>query len=114
MENTDRAKAVQEPCTHGLQNKKSHEIFRFTASTVDIPTRWNPRAKQQPTGLIACGAMRRRPVRAPSIAQTKKEKPEHKRVLVFLGAVKQSKSEPFPFDAASAASPKVTVCVPSL
>ena len=30
------------------------------------------------------------------------------------GAVKQSKSEPFPFDAASAASPKVTVCVPSL
>ena len=52
---------------------KSHEIFRFTASTVDIPTRWNPRAKQQPTGLIACGAMRRRPVRALSIAQTKKK-----------------------------------------
>ena len=31
-----------------------------------------------------------------------------------LGAVKQFKSEPFPFDAASAASTKVTVCVPSL
>ena len=31
-----------------------------------------------------------------------------------LGAVKQSKSEPFPFDAVSAASTKVTVCVPSL
>ena len=46
--------------------------------------------------------------------RTEKEKPEHKCVLVFLGAVKQSKSEPFPFDAASAASPKVTVCVPSL
>ena len=56
-----------------LEKQKSHEIFRFTASTVDIPTRWNPRAKQQPTGLIACGAMRRRPVRAPSIAQTKKK-----------------------------------------
>ena len=33
---------------------------------------------------------------------------------VFLGAVKQSKSEPFPSDATSVASPKVTVCVPSL
>ena len=50
------------------EKQKSHEIFRSTASTVDIPTCWNPRAKQQPTGLIACGAMRRRPVRAPSIA----------------------------------------------
>ena len=30
------------------------------------------------------------------------------------GAVKQSKSEPFPSDATSVASPKVTVCVPSL
>ena len=36
-----------------LTKQKSHEIFRFTASMVDIPTRWNPRAKQQPTGLIA-------------------------------------------------------------
>jgi len=75
-----------------LTKQKSHEIFRFTASTVDIPTRWNPRAKQQPTGLIACGAMRRRPVRAPSIAQTKKEKPEHKRVLVFLGAMEGTRT----------------------
>lgn len=32
----------------------------------------------------------------------------------FSGAVKQSKSEPFPSDTTSAASPKVTVCVPSL
>ena len=29
---------------------------------VDIPTGWEPRAKQQPTGLIAYGATRRRPV----------------------------------------------------
>ena len=56
-----------------LTKQKSHEIFRSTASTVDIPTRWDPRAKQQPTGLIAYGAMRRRPVRVPSIAQTKKK-----------------------------------------
>jgi len=32
----------------------------------------------------------------------------------FSGAAKQPKSEPFPFDAASAASSKVMVCVPSL
>ena len=35
-------------------------------------------------------------------------------VLSFSSAVKQSKSEPFPSDATSVASPKVTVCVPSL
>ena len=75
---------VQKPCSHGLQNKKAMKSFDFTASTVDIPTRWNPRAKQQPTGLIACGAMRRRPVRAPSIAQTKKEKPAHNVYWFFL------------------------------
>ena len=33
---------------------------------------------------------------------------------ISLGAVKQSKSEPFPFDAAWAASSNVMVCVPSL
>ena len=32
----------------------------------------------------------------------------------FSGAIKQSKSEPFPFEAASAASSNVMVCVPSL
>jgi len=63
MENTDRAKTVQKPCNHGLQNKKAMKSFDFTA---------------------------------------------------FSGAVKQSKSEPFPSDATSVASPKVTVCVPSL
>jgi len=63
MENTDRAKTVQKPCTHGLQNKKAMKSFDFTA---------------------------------------------------FSGAVKQSKSEPFSFDAAWAASSNVMVCVPSL
>ena len=74
-----------------LTKQKSHEIFRFTASTVDIPTRWNPRAKQQPTGLIACGAMRRRPVRALSIAQ-KKRKTSTQCVLVFLGAMEGTRT----------------------
>ena len=40
---------MQKPCTRGLQNKKSHEIFRSTASTLDIPSRWDPRAKQSRT-----------------------------------------------------------------
>ncbi|WP_243125047.1 hypothetical protein [Faecalibacterium prausnitzii] len=90
MDNTDRAETVQP----WLTKQKSHEIFRFTASTVDIPTRWNPRAKQQPTGLIACGAMRRRPVRAPSIAQTKKKKRKTSTqcVLVFLGAMEGTRT----------------------
>jgi len=36
-----------------LTKQKSHEIFRFTAFTVDIPTRWNPRAKQQQRVALA-------------------------------------------------------------
>ncbi|MCC2182697.1 hypothetical protein LKD33_06490 [Faecalibacterium longum CLA-AA-H236] len=63
MENTDRAKTVQKPCSHGLQNKKAMKSFDFTA---------------------------------------------------FSGAGMQSKSEPFPFDAAWAVSSNVMVCVPSL
>ena len=59
----NRAKTVQKPCTHGLQNKKAMKSFDFTA---------------------------------------------------FSGAARQSKSEPFPFDAAWAASSNVMVCVPSL
>ena len=49
MENTDRAKTVQP----WLTKQKSHEIFRSTASTVDIPTRWDPRAKQQQRVALA-------------------------------------------------------------
>ena len=53
MDNTDRAKTVQKPCTHGLQNKKASEIFRSTASTVDIPNHWDPQAKQQQRVALA-------------------------------------------------------------
>ena len=87
MENTDRAKTVQP----WLTKQKSHEIFRSTASTVDIPNHWDPQAKQQPTGLIACGAVRRRLVRAPSIVQTKR-KTSTQRVLVFLGAMEGTRT----------------------
>ena len=31
MDNTDRAKTVQKPCTHGSQNKKAMKSFDFTA-----------------------------------------------------------------------------------
>ena len=88
MDNTDRAETVQP----WLTKQKSREIFRFTASTVDIPTRWNPRAKQQPTGLIACGAMRRRPVRAPSIAQTKKKNQHTMCTGFFFGAMEGTRT----------------------
>ena len=98
--------------------------FGFSISVavllVDIPTGWEPRAKQQPTGLIACGAMRRRPVQVLLSAVAAKGKAPVKTKKTALksclpcGAGMQSKSEPFPSDATSVASPKVTVCVPSL
>ena len=49
MDNTDRAETVHP----WLTKQKSHEIFRFTAPAVDIPTRWNPRAKQQQRVALA-------------------------------------------------------------
>ena len=73
------------------EKQKSHEIFRSTASTVDIPNHWDPQAKQQPTGLIACGAVRRHLVRAPSIVRTKR-KTSTQRVLVFLGAMEGTRT----------------------
>ena len=87
MDNTHRAETVQP----WLIKQKSHEIFRSTASTVDIPNHWDPQAKQQPTGLIACGAVRRRLVRAPSIVQTKR-KTSTQCVLVFLGAMEGTRT----------------------
>ena len=48
-------------------------------------------SKQQSTGLIACGAVRRRLVRAPSIVQTKR-KTSTQRVLVFLGAMEGTRT----------------------
>ena len=35
------------------EKQKSHELFRFTASTVDIPTGWDPQAKQQQRVALA-------------------------------------------------------------
>ena len=104
---------------------------------IDIPTGWDPQAKQQQRVALADFSAApwqgfEKSERGPNssslfqplaavvvvavqvLFRTEKEKPEHECVLVFLGAGMQSKSEPFPSDATSDASPKVTVCVPSL
>ena len=52
------------------------------AFLADIPEDWEPRAKQQPTGLIAYGAAHRRPVQV--LFRTEKEKPVHIVYWFFL------------------------------
>ena len=74
---------VQKPCSHGLQNKKAMKSFDFTASTVDIPSCWDPQAKQSPTGALLaalCAAALFEPL--PSCGQ--KEKPVHNVYWFFL------------------------------
>ena len=44
-----------------------------SGTPVDIPNGWDPRAKQQPTGLIAYGATHRRPVLVPLDTPPKKK-----------------------------------------
>ena len=44
-----------------IKKTPSRICAQTAATTVDIPEDWDPRAKQQPTGLIAYGAARRRP-----------------------------------------------------
>ena len=61
----------------------------------------------QPLAAVVVVAVRILPI-------AQKESPAHESVSGILGAVKQSKSEPFSFDAAWAASSNVMVCVPSL
>lgn len=57
---------------------------------LDIPTRWEPRTKQQPAGLIACPAVQGRAVRILPIAQ--KESPAHKSVSGILGAMEGTRT----------------------
>ena len=61
----------------------------------------------QPLAAVVVVAVRILPI-------AQKESPAHESVSGILGAGMQSKSEPFPFDAAWAASSNVMVCVPSL
>ena len=43
------------PKVFGQKNAASYKNDA-RASPVDVPTGWNPRTKQQPTGLVACPA----------------------------------------------------------
>ena len=109
------------------EKQKSYEIFRSTASTVDIPTHWDPRAKQSPTGALLaalCAAFRvafadfsaahwqgfEKSERCPNnsslslpqaavvvvavqvLFRTEKEKTSTQRVLVFLGAMEETRT----------------------
>ena len=51
------------------------------AFLVDIPEDWEPRAKQQPTGLIAYGTSCRRPVR---VLYRPPQKSQVKRLGIFV------------------------------
>ena len=70
-------------------------VFRAERSLlVDIPTGWEPRTEQQPTGLIAHPAAQGRAVRIlPD--RTKKEKPRHNVPGLFL--VRPGGFEPLAF-----------------
>ena len=70
-------------------------VFRAERSLlVDIPTGWEPRTEQQPTGLIAHPASQGRAVRIlPD--RTKKEKPKHNVPGLFL--VRPGGFEPLAF-----------------
>ena len=60
---------------------------RATATPVDIPTGWNPRAKQQPTGLIAYAAAGASapPCSRPTGHPTKRKKPAVKTADFLVG-----------------------------
>ena len=74
-----------------LTKQKSHEIFRSTAFTVDIPSRWDPRAKQSRT-VALLAALRAAALFESLPSRRQKEKPEHKCVLVFLGAMEGTRT----------------------
>ena len=56
-----------------------------SGTPVDIPNGWDPRAKQQPTGLIAYGATHRRPVLVPLDTPPKKKSAVAKQQRIFGG-----------------------------
>ena len=80
--------------------RSSSLLFESSRRTVnrslllDIPTRWEPRTKQQPAGLIACPAAQGRAVRILPIAQ--KESPAHESVSGILGATGRIRTSGLP------------------
>ena len=49
-------------CEYRFNQRSTGDSPAAVVLLLDIPRGWKPRAKQQPTGLIACGAAHRRPV----------------------------------------------------
>ena len=129
----------------GLLPRTKRNRYKIGTPLIDIPTGWDPQAKQQQRAALADfsaapwqgfeksergpnNSSLFQPLAAVVVvavqvllsAVTAKEKLPCKTKKTAIksclpcGAVKQSKSEPFPSDATSVASPKVTVCVPSL
>ena len=64
---------------------KMGEEVKGVVAAIDIPRDWNPRAKQQPTGLIAYGATHRRPVLIPLDTPPKKKSAVAKQQRIFGG-----------------------------
>ena len=66
-------------------NKNVPEPFliknRVCTTLVDIPEDWEPRAKQQPTGLVAYGTSCRRPV---LVLHRPRKKSQVKRLGIFV------------------------------
>ena len=59
----------------GLLPRTKRNRYKMGTPLIDIPIDWDPQAKQQPTGLIACGINAAALFEVPSLAQ--KEKPAH-------------------------------------
>ena len=60
-------------CRLCRKNKKAMKSFDFTASTVDIPMRWNPRAKQSRTVALLAALRAAALFEPPSIVLTKRK-----------------------------------------
>ncbi len=82
-----------------FESSRSHPqqlltVFRAEHSLlVDIPSRWDPRTQQQPTGLIAAPAAQGRAVRILPVAQ--KKKPRH--IVPGFSLVRPGGFEPLAF-----------------
>ena len=73
------------PTGHPTKEKirRCKQLVKWTP--IDIPNGWDPRAKQQPTGLIAYGATHRRPVLIPLDTPPKKKSAVAKQQRIFGG-----------------------------
>ena len=69
-------------CEYRFNQRGTGDSPAAVVLLLDIPRGWKPRAKQQPTGLIACGAAHRRPVQV--LFRTEKKKQNTNVFCFFL------------------------------